>query len=97
MGHISREDVVKIAHLSRIELEEAQIDRFTTQLESILAYMEKLGEVDLEGVEPFLNAATEDNVFREDAAGEPLAREEGLAGAPKQADGFFVVPQVTGD
>jgi aspartyl-tRNA(Asn)/glutamyl-tRNA(Gln) amidotransferase subunit C len=94
MSHITREEVTKIAHLSRIKLSEEETDLFAKQLEDILGYVAKLGEVDVEGVEPFLNAAADGNVFREDVVIESLPRDAALANAPERKDAFFKVPAV---
>ncbi|MBN2713689.1 MAG: Asp-tRNA(Asn)/Glu-tRNA(Gln) amidotransferase subunit GatC [Planctomycetes bacterium] len=94
MGHITSEDVKKIAHLSRLDLSEEEIALFSEQLESILDYIEKLSEVDIEGIEPFMNAAAEGNVFREDEIRESLSTDEALSNAPQKGGGFFKVPEV---
>ncbi len=95
MSRISPEEVRKIAQLARLDLSAEEVETFAGQFARILDYVDKLAEVDIEGVEPFLNAASADNVFRADAAGASLPREEGLANAPSQAGGFFKVPRVT--
>lgn len=96
MQMIRRDDVAKIAHLARLKLTDEELDTFSRQIEEILEHVAKLGELDLEGVEPFVNAAAEGNVFRRDEPHAPLPRAEGLANAPRQADGFFKVPAVQG-
>ncbi len=95
MSRISREEAAKIALLARLELTAEELDLFTGQLGDILQYMEKLTEADVEGVEPFINAAAGGNVWREDRPGESLPREAALANAPREEDGFFRVPRVT--
>ena len=95
MPALSRSEIEKIAHLARIELTPAETERYAAQLEKIVEYVGRLSAVDIEGVEPFLNAAAEGNVWRPDQARPGLAREAALANAPKQTDGFFRVPKVT--
>jgi aspartyl-tRNA(Asn)/glutamyl-tRNA(Gln) amidotransferase subunit C len=95
MSAITREEVVRIARLARIDLTEEETGRFAGQLESILSYMQTLSEVEIDGVEPFLNAAAEDNVFRADAPRPSLPNADALSNAPEADDGFFVVPRVT--
>lgn len=96
MSKITVEDVKKIALLSRLELGNEEIERLTGQLESILEYVDTLSEVDVEGVEPFISAAEEGNVLREDVVRPSLTNEEALTNAPRQNNGFFQVPAVVG-
>lgn len=96
MAEITRAEVEKIAHLARLKLREEEIERFSHQLKAIVAYMGRLREVNVEGVEPFLSAAVEENVFREDVPHTSLSREGALANAPEAADGFFLVPPMQG-
>lgn len=93
---IGADDVRKIAHLARIELDETEVGRFADQLGAILGYVEKLSEVDVTGVEPFLSAAAPDNAMRADAARAGLPTEQALANAPEQGEGFFKVPEIIG-
>ncbi len=95
MSTITREEVVRIARLARIDLSGEETDRLAGELESILSYMQTLSEVDIEGVGPFLNAAAEDNVFRGDAARPSIPNADALANAPEREGGFFIVPRVT--
>lgn len=96
MSKITSEDVKKIAHLSRLELGQEEVQRLTGQLESILEYVDMLGEVDVTGIEPFISAAETGNVLREDVVRESLPREDALANAPRQDGSFFQVPAVVG-
>ena len=91
---ITREQVEYVAHLSRLELSEQQKDMFAHQLDEILGYVEKLGELDTEHVEPLVHVAERHNVFREDAAGESLPQQEALSNAPDQSEGYFKVPRI---
>lgn len=94
MSKISEDDIKKIALLSRLELNENETHKFTGQLESILEYIETLSEVDIEGVEPFINAAAGGNVFREDSVLPSIPNEKAIQNAPRSGDGFFKVPAV---
>ena len=94
---ISREDVLKVAALANLELTEAEVETYRGQLDDILTYIDKLGEVDLSNVEPMAQVLTaaaavpalrEDVVVRSDVAGEVLK------GAPDPAPPFFRVPRV---
>ena len=91
---ISKQDVEYIANLSRIKLSEDAKEKFADQMADILDYMEKLNELDTDGVEPMAHATDLRNVFREDKPEKSLEREKSLANSPSQADGFFKVTKV---
>ena len=91
---ISKEEVAHVAHLARLEFDEAEMEKFTAQLNDILLYMDKLGEVDTAGVEPVTHAIARKNAFREDAIGASLPPEASLANAPEARGGCFQVPKV---
>jgi aspartyl-tRNA(Asn)/glutamyl-tRNA(Gln) amidotransferase subunit C len=91
---LTREEVLHVADLARLSLKAEEVDRLTRQLNDILAYVAKLQEVDTEGVPPMAHAVPVFNVFREDAVTPSLPREEGLANAPAQEEGTFVVPRI---
>ncbi len=91
---ISKEEVLHVAHLARLEFEEEELERFAEQLAAILSYVEKLGELDTSNIEPTYHALNMTNVFREDEIKESTPTEEALANAPERENGFFVVPKV---
>lgn len=91
---ITREQVEYVAHLSRLELTDEEKTTFAEQLDSILQYVEKLNELDTERVEPLMHVAEGVNVFRDDAPGESLPRDEALGNAPEQSEGCFKVPRI---
>ena len=91
---LSRADVAKVAHLARLRLGDEELDRITVQLGAILGYVERLSEVDTEGVEPLAHAVERTNVFREDVETPMLPREAALANAPKTDGRYFLVPQI---
>jgi aspartyl-tRNA(Asn)/glutamyl-tRNA(Gln) amidotransferase subunit C len=91
---LTREEVLHVADLARLSLDPETVDRLTRQLNDILAYIEKLQEVDTSGVPPMAHAVPVFNVFREDEVAPGLDREEALANAPAQEEGTFVVPRV---
>jgi aspartyl-tRNA(Asn)/glutamyl-tRNA(Gln) amidotransferase subunit C len=91
---LSREEVLHVANLARLRLEPAEIELFTRQLNDILAYVEKLQELDTEGILPLAHVIPVFNVFREDAARAGLERETALDNAPAQEEGVFLVPRV---
>jgi aspartyl-tRNA(Asn)/glutamyl-tRNA(Gln) amidotransferase subunit C len=91
---LSREEVLHVANLARLSLEPAEIELFTRQLNDILAYVEKLQELDTEGVPPLAHVIPVFNVFRQDAVREGLARQTALDNAPAHEEGAFLVPRV---
>jgi aspartyl-tRNA(Asn)/glutamyl-tRNA(Gln) amidotransferase subunit C len=91
---LTRDEVLHVATLARLSLLPDEIELFTRQLNDILAYMEKLQELDTEKVEPLAHVIPVFNVFREDKVREGLEREAALDNAPGQEDGAFLVPRV---
>jgi aspartyl-tRNA(Asn)/glutamyl-tRNA(Gln) amidotransferase subunit C len=91
---ITRKDVETVALLSRLELSEQEVDKFTGQLDAILEYVNLLDKVDTEGVEPTAHVLPVKNVMRADEAKPSLPRELALANAPEQEDGYFKVPKI---
>lgn len=87
-------DVRYTAQLARLNLSEAEIAKFQTQISQVLEYVEKLEQVDVSGVEPTAHANAIFNVFREDVARDWFTAEEALANAPRAANQLFVVPKV---
>ena len=91
---ISREDVLHVARLARLEIPEDQIEHVQAELGAILEAVGKVSELDLEGVEPTSHPLDLVNVWDEDEARPSLTREDALANAPDPADGAFRVPAV---
>ena len=91
---ISKEQVAHVAHLARLEFGAEEMEKFTAQLNDILLYMDKLGEVDTAGVEPVTHAIARKNAFREDEVGASLPPEVSLSNAPEARGGCFQVPKV---
>lgn len=94
---ISREEVEKVSLLGRLLLTDAELDMMTHQLGDILAYMELLGEVNTEGVEPMAHAIEFSNAFREDSIRPSLDLEAALANAPHRDAECYLVPAVLGE
>jgi aspartyl-tRNA(Asn)/glutamyl-tRNA(Gln) amidotransferase subunit C len=86
-----------LALLSRLALTDAEKALFTEQLNKIVAAVEKLGELDLAGVEPVTTAVPLENVLRDDLPRPSLPREEALASAPERTALGFVVPRVVAE
>jgi aspartyl-tRNA(Asn)/glutamyl-tRNA(Gln) amidotransferase subunit C len=93
---ITKDEVLYVADLARLDLDEASIEKFAGQIGDVLEYVEKLNEVDTEGLRPTSHAISLTNAFREDEQRQPLDREKALANAPEKEDGNFVVPKIIG-
>jgi aspartyl-tRNA(Asn)/glutamyl-tRNA(Gln) amidotransferase subunit C len=93
---ITKDEVLYVADLARLDLNEAAMEKFADQIGTILDYVDKLNEVDTEGIRPTSHAIFLTNAFREDEEKEHLDREEALANAPEKEDGNFIVPKVVG-
>ena len=91
---IDKDTVVRIARLSRIAMEDEALEPMAEELNGILAWVEQLGEVDTEGVEPMTGAIAATLPQRDDSAEQGTATDDLLANAPEADDGFFVVPKV---
>ncbi len=91
---IDREQVRKVALLARLELTSQEEEQFTTQLGSILDYIEQLNELDVSNVPPTTRAIDVSNVTREDNLQPYADREAILNSAPEQEGEFFKVPKI---
>ena len=83
-----------VANLARINLTSEEKERFSAQLNDVLAYIEQLNEVNVEGVEPTAHAFPVVNVWADDVARDGLPPEIALKNAPAQRDHMIVVPKV---
>jgi aspartyl-tRNA(Asn)/glutamyl-tRNA(Gln) amidotransferase subunit C len=92
---IDREQVLHVARLARLELDEDEVTRMTGELSAILDHIEKIGELDLDGVEPTSHVVAVENALRPDEPRPSLPRELALANAPAVADDGFSVPSPT--
>ena len=91
---IERKTVEKVAKLARLQLSDAELERYGPQLAAILDYIAKLEKLDVSGLEPLAHAVDTDNVFREDIPRPGLPREAALQNAPEKTDDFFIVPKI---
>ena len=95
---VTRSEVLKIAELAKLRFSEAELDAFTIQFQRILDYVEKLEEVNVEGVEPTSHVSLVVEVgaqpIRDDVVRDSLPVEEALANAPDPGAGQFRVPKV---
>ncbi|MBM3577561.1 MAG: Asp-tRNA(Asn)/Glu-tRNA(Gln) amidotransferase subunit GatC [Alphaproteobacteria bacterium] len=86
--------VRRIAHLSRIAIEDSEVERLRGELNAILAFVETLSEVDVDGVEPLTSALPMQMKKRVDVVTDGGIADEILANAPIREDHYFVVPKV---
>lgn len=93
---ITKQQVLHVADLARLDLDDAAIDMFAVQIAKILEYVATLNRVDTTGVRPTYHALALTNAFRDDVPQKHLERDRALANAPQQEDGHFVVPRVIG-
>lgn len=94
---LSLDDVRAIADLARLELTEAEMEKYQHQLSAILDYFTLLQEVDTSHIEPTASVLSVENVLREDAAAEPLDPEDAVKNAPDSEGNQFRVSAVLGD
>ena len=93
---ITKEEVIHVAKLARLDVDEALIDKFAQQIGTILEYVDQLNQVDTEGIALTSHAISLTNAFREDNVQDAFAKDAALANAPEKEDGSFVVPKVIG-
>lgn len=91
---LSRADIQRVAGLARLRLTEAEENQLTAQLDAILAYMDKLNEIDTSEVAPFSHATDKINALREDKVTNQANAEALLANAPDRHGTFFKVPKI---
>ena len=91
---ITTQEVGYIAHLARLDFSESEKGKLTTQLNTILMYMEMLNRIDTTRVKPATHAVSLDNVFREDTEKKSTGVKIALADAPDGTMGLFGVPRV---
>jgi aspartyl-tRNA(Asn)/glutamyl-tRNA(Gln) amidotransferase subunit C len=86
--------VRRVAHLARIKTPEDRLEPLAQELNGILAWIEQLNEVEVEGVEPMTSNVHQPLRLRDDVVTDGNKVTDVLSNAPKSADGFFVVPKV---
>jgi aspartyl-tRNA(Asn)/glutamyl-tRNA(Gln) amidotransferase subunit C len=89
---IDREQVLHVARLARLRLSGAEVERMAGELSGILAHVDRIGEMNLDGVEPTTHVIVLENVLRADEPWPCLPPEVALASAPEAVDGAFRVP-----
>lgn len=94
---LSREDVVHVAHLARLDLSDEEVELFTEQLRTVLDHAADVASLDLSHLEPSSRPIALSNVMRDDEARPSLDRAEVLAAAPAVEDHRFRVPRIGGE
>jgi aspartyl-tRNA(Asn)/glutamyl-tRNA(Gln) amidotransferase subunit C len=94
---LDESQIRKVAKLSRLELTEAEVEEFAGQISSILDYVEKMNELNTEGIEPLAHCLPIANVFRHDEIKESLETQRVLTNAPESENEFFKVPKILED
>ena len=90
---VTKDDVRKVARLSRLAVAEDQLDDMVGDLNGILGWVEQLNEVDVSDVEPLTSVVESPLPMREDVVTDGGIPDQVLANAPRSEDGFFVVPK----
>lgn len=89
---ISDETIEYVGILAKLELSDAEKEQAKADMGRMLDYIDKLGELNTDGVEPMSHVFSAENVFREDVVTNGDDRERLLSNAPQEKDGMFVVP-----
>ena len=90
---ITKDIIEHVANLARLNLTETEKDKLTVEIAEIIAYFDKLNELDTTGIEPTSHVLPIKNVFREDKVEKSYDRDKILRNAPSQDDGCFKVPR----
>jgi aspartyl-tRNA(Asn)/glutamyl-tRNA(Gln) amidotransferase subunit C len=93
---ITPEEVIHVANLARLDLDEAVVEKVSHQMGAILEYIDKLNEVDTSHVQPTTHAIFLTNAFRDDLVHEHLERNQALCNAPQRDETCFLVPRIIG-
>lgn len=93
---IDRQEVLHVARLARLRLGDDELERMAGELSQILGHIEKIGQLDLEGVQPTAHVVALENVLRADEPRPSMDPARALEQAPEAADGGFRVPSPGG-
>jgi aspartyl-tRNA(Asn)/glutamyl-tRNA(Gln) amidotransferase subunit C len=91
---IERQEVEHVARLARLKVTDEDVSNLTREMNNILTYIDKLGELDTSDIEPMAHALSLPTPLRQDLAGQSLNIDESLANAPERNNNFLVVPKV---
>ena len=90
----SKEQIEHMAEICKLKFSEEEVEEFTEKFSGIVKYVEKINELDLEGVEPTYGVNTHIQIFREDVVEEGLSKEEILQNAPEKQYGYFKILKI---
>lgn len=93
---LTEQEVRRVAELANLALEEGEVARMAQDLDNILSYVDKLNELNTDGVEPMSQvfSASDNGGLREDVEQPPLSNAEAMANAPLTSGGYYKVPKV---
>ena len=91
---IARQEVEHVAVLARLALNDTELDLVTDQMNQILGYVDKLNELDTDGIVPTAHAVPVENAFREDIIRPSIGNDNALKNAPEAANNCFRVPKI---
>ncbi|MDA3861525.1 MAG: Asp-tRNA(Asn)/Glu-tRNA(Gln) amidotransferase subunit GatC [Melioribacteraceae bacterium] len=91
---VTKNDIEHIAKLAKLEIKEDEIDNFTSQLNKVLDYVDKLNELDTDNVKPLSHPIEGENVFREDLLKESIPTKDALKNSGSKTEEYFKVPKV---
>ena len=91
---LSRDDVKKVAGLSRLRMTDEQLDKMAPEINNILGFIEQLSEVNTDNVEPLANVARSNLPLRDDVVNDGDCVDKILANAPEAEEGYFAVPKI---
>ena len=94
MNRISPETIDKIAHLARLEFDEGAKSEISKDMNRMLEFIDKLNELNTDGVEPLVYMSHENNVMREDEVIQNIDQKQALLNAPKKDSDYFKVPKM---
>lgn len=91
---IARQEVEHVAVLARLALDDTELDQLTGEMNQILGYVDKLNELDTDGIIPTAHAVPVENAFREDVVRPSIGLKKALDNAPEAVDSCFRVPKI---
>jgi aspartyl-tRNA(Asn)/glutamyl-tRNA(Gln) amidotransferase subunit C len=91
---VTEKTVREVAHLARLEFEQEGLQQMQTDLNRMIGFVEKLNELNTDGVEPLIYLVEETNVLREDVASPDFSQKDALKNAPKKDSDYFKAPKV---
>lgn len=94
MSRITKDQVLHVAHLARLEMNDNEAELYTEQLDRIIEMAEKLDELNTENIKPTSHVFAQENIMREDVPVKGLPIEEVLRNVPQHEDGQIKVPKI---